>query len=381
MPRALIPNSTQIPDIILDHWMAELSDAEFRVLLYVARRTFGFGKDSDNISLTQLTSGIRRRDGSPLDRGTGLSRSGVKKACKGLIERGVLLRFRNTAPDGRESEESTYRLNLFASLPETEEGVGHQKTYPGHVVAYPEVGHHVAQVGHKKAEGRPRSSPGVGHQVTPQETAQETEQETAAEKLADAELIELLVQKGVGRSVAVRLATEKPDQCRQQLAWLPFATVKTTTGTWLANAIKHEYGPPKGVQKHRVQPRAGQGISFHDAKATGKPRGEQSEEFVNRLRSHYARLEKVQPDAIAAFNTFFKCERGKGLKFADTLSAKGREQFHHEAESEEFRMSLFDRWLGGEGRKYRAAVQPVERHDTRRTRPDEFSEPIEQVAG
>ncbi len=59
MTRALIPNSTQVPDVILDHWMAALSGAEFKVLLYVARRTYGFGKDSDNISLNQMASGIR----------------------------------------------------------------------------------------------------------------------------------------------------------------------------------------------------------------------------------------------------------------------------------------------------------------------------------
>src|SRR5262249_38776183 len=81
MARALSPNSTQVPDIILDQWMAMLTGAEFKVLLYIARRTYGFGKEADNISLNQLASGIRRRDGTILDRGTGLSRSGVKGAC------------------------------------------------------------------------------------------------------------------------------------------------------------------------------------------------------------------------------------------------------------------------------------------------------------
>ena len=61
MSRALIPNSTQIPDVILDHWMAELSGAELKVLLYIARRTYGFGRDSDHISLNQIACGIRRR--------------------------------------------------------------------------------------------------------------------------------------------------------------------------------------------------------------------------------------------------------------------------------------------------------------------------------
>jgi len=77
MARTLVPNSTQIPDVILDRWMAVLSGAEFKVLLYIARRTYGFGKDSDDISLNQLARGIRRRDGTSLDGGTGLSRSGL----------------------------------------------------------------------------------------------------------------------------------------------------------------------------------------------------------------------------------------------------------------------------------------------------------------
>src|SRR6516165_8258963 len=57
MSRLLIPNSTQIPDVILDSWIAELSGGEFKVLLYIARRTYGFGKDRDGISLTQLAQG------------------------------------------------------------------------------------------------------------------------------------------------------------------------------------------------------------------------------------------------------------------------------------------------------------------------------------
>jgi hypothetical protein len=43
--------------------MADLSGAELKVVLYVARRTFGFGKESDNISLSQMAQGITKRDG------------------------------------------------------------------------------------------------------------------------------------------------------------------------------------------------------------------------------------------------------------------------------------------------------------------------------
>src|SRR6516162_2087458 len=102
MTRALIPNSTQIPDVILDHWMADLSGAELKVLLYVARRTYGFGKESDNISLSQMAEGIKRRDGTSLDHGTGLSRSSVKRACNSLIDRGILTRVNNRNDEGVE---------------------------------------------------------------------------------------------------------------------------------------------------------------------------------------------------------------------------------------------------------------------------------------
>ena len=44
MARTLIPNSTQIPDVILDRWLARLNGAEFKVVMYIARRTYGFGK-------------------------------------------------------------------------------------------------------------------------------------------------------------------------------------------------------------------------------------------------------------------------------------------------------------------------------------------------
>src|SRR5689334_5276606 len=97
MARELLPNSTQVPDVILDVWLSELSGAELKVVLYVARRTYGFGKESDNISLNQMADGIRRRDGSVLDRGTGLSRSTVKTTCTSLVERGFLIKTTNVS--------------------------------------------------------------------------------------------------------------------------------------------------------------------------------------------------------------------------------------------------------------------------------------------
>lgn len=50
----LQPNTTQIPNIILDEWMSELTPAEFKVIMLIARQTYGWHKESDRISYSQL---------------------------------------------------------------------------------------------------------------------------------------------------------------------------------------------------------------------------------------------------------------------------------------------------------------------------------------
>lgn len=353
MPRALIPNSTQIPDVILDQWMAELSGAEFKVLLYVARRTYGFGKESDNISLTQLASGIRRKDGTSLDRGTGLSRSGVKAACNGLIEKGLLIRSGNTSPGGREPEESTYRLNLFASLPQEAEEVGQKRAHPGRLMAYPEVGQNSAQIGQKNAGGRPENNPEVGQKLAPQETEQETEQETApGQPAADADLFEALVGKGVFPEVAARLAAEKPARSRECLTWLPYAKPRTTPGRWLANAIEHDFGPPDEFTKRAGEPQKARGAEQADGNATQRPQGERHEDLETRLRATYARVLKTHPDAITAFETFLVSERERATKLLATLTERGKRDYLRNADSEDFKLTAFERWLKSDGRRW-----------------------------
>src|SRR3954470_21565705 len=78
------PNTTPTPDDLFDRFLPELSGGELKVLLYIIRRTFGFKKNTDSISLSQLCSGIKTRAGKSLDRGTGLSLSAIKMAVRSL---------------------------------------------------------------------------------------------------------------------------------------------------------------------------------------------------------------------------------------------------------------------------------------------------------
>jgi hypothetical protein len=37
--RLLLPNTTQVPNVVLDRWMAPMTGAEIKVVLYMVRRT------------------------------------------------------------------------------------------------------------------------------------------------------------------------------------------------------------------------------------------------------------------------------------------------------------------------------------------------------
>lgn len=65
-------SNTPVPDDLFDELLEMLTGAELKVLLYIIRRTKGFGKDTDAISLSQFQHGIKTKDGKQLDKGCGV---------------------------------------------------------------------------------------------------------------------------------------------------------------------------------------------------------------------------------------------------------------------------------------------------------------------
>jgi len=68
----LIPNTCQVPNVLLDEIMPRLSGSSLKVLLAIVRKTYGFQKHADKISFRQL------------QQLTGLSRDSVNQGIKGL---------------------------------------------------------------------------------------------------------------------------------------------------------------------------------------------------------------------------------------------------------------------------------------------------------
>lgn len=78
MPGFSSPNHTQTPNDLFDRLMREMSEAELKVVLAAVRKTLGYHRDSDEISLTQF------------EEITGMSRKGVVAGLQAAIERGVV---------------------------------------------------------------------------------------------------------------------------------------------------------------------------------------------------------------------------------------------------------------------------------------------------
>ncbi|MDY0667419.1 replication protein [Pasteurella multocida] len=78
MTSKFIPNSFQVPNAVIDDLMSQMSGAELKFYLAVIRKTKGWNKEEDAISITQLMEV------------TGLSNRKVIDACNSLVEIGLL---------------------------------------------------------------------------------------------------------------------------------------------------------------------------------------------------------------------------------------------------------------------------------------------------
>jgi len=126
------PNGTIVPDDVFDVLMPRLADAELRILLYIIRRTFGFKKNSDDISLRQMVEGITTRDGRVLDSGTGLSKPTVARGLVGLREKRIIVATRNRSVE-RGNEATSYRLRFKGETDSATEVTGDPRENPGRI--------------------------------------------------------------------------------------------------------------------------------------------------------------------------------------------------------------------------------------------------------
>jgi phage replication O-like protein O len=230
-----LPNTTQIPNEVFDTLMSHLSGGELKVLLYICRRTFGFRKDSDSISLTQIAHGITTKTGKVLDHGTGLCKRHVINALKALEKKNIIIITRTVDETGLNAV-NTYSLNMPAPA-RAEETPVHQG------------------VVHSSAPGVVNENvPGVVHSSAP--TKQSKQKKEEQNKDIDDVIARDLENFGMTKSAANILIdrypaayiTEKLAMTRGLLAAGSPLVAKNPVG-WLRRAIEEDYQPPRPTKR------------------------------------------------------------------------------------------------------------------------------------
>jgi phage replication O-like protein O len=236
-PGFQFPNTTQIPNEVFDTLMPHLSGGELKVLLYICRRTFGFRKDSDSISLTQIAHGITTKAGRVLDQGTGLSKRHVINALKALEKRNIITVTRKVDETGL-NEVNTYSLNMLAM------GAGVRTKSPQGVVNPTSPG--VVN----------SSSPGV---VNSSATTKQREQNKERQKKDIViDVAKDLENFGIAKSAVTKLIQDYPVAyirekvtMAKRLVAAGSALVSQNPAGWLRRAIEEDYSPPRPAERHQ----------------------------------------------------------------------------------------------------------------------------------
>ena len=96
----------QFPTII-NGYVSELTGAEFKILWYILRHTYGFQKDFDSISLNQFEKGIRN-----VDTGTGLTKPTIIGALRTLKRKGFILVIKPSFSQTTKGYINSYKPNI-----------------------------------------------------------------------------------------------------------------------------------------------------------------------------------------------------------------------------------------------------------------------------
>lgn len=118
-----IPNTAAIPNIIFDYWMPRLTGSTFKILMAIARKTYGWRKEIDAISVKRL------------EIMTGLGRRSVFDAVKELTELGLISKIKSKTIDGDDAA-NKYVIHVDCEGSEIQEevqnlGGGGAKSAPG----------------------------------------------------------------------------------------------------------------------------------------------------------------------------------------------------------------------------------------------------------
>ncbi|GAH85137.1 unnamed protein product, partial [marine sediment metagenome] len=82
-----------------------------KTLLYITRRTFGYSKESENISLKRMLKGYIDKDRNIIDNGVGLTKPSLLKTLRSLPKKKIIIKEKRFSKE-KGDEPTNYRLNF-----------------------------------------------------------------------------------------------------------------------------------------------------------------------------------------------------------------------------------------------------------------------------
>mgnify|MGYP001270438387 CR=1 FL=1 len=236
------------------------SVAEIKVVQYVMRHTWGHQEYGirKRISLDEFMNGRRRKDGSRMDRGTGLSKPSVISGLRSAIERGFLIEEIDDSDKARVKKFYSLRMMPGSSSdeidedaqasPEEERGVKHldadvKKFYPG-----------VKSFDSEGKETLHRSEKETTERHLEKETNKNNNSDASQEPVAkpNEDVVVALNSRGIAKGVATKLSQEHPaDYVQAKIEYHDFLLDERPEdikkpAAWLRRAIEDDYEPPDG---------------------------------------------------------------------------------------------------------------------------------------
>ena len=300
------PHYTMVPDEVFDELLSVLTGAELKVLLYVTRRTFGFKKTADSISINQMVKGITKVDGTELDKGTGLSRRTLLPTLRKLEEKGIIVRKQEIAPNGG-SLPSTYALRFADDAQQRVPGGGGEKSSSpgGEETAPPE------EKGSPRPEAKSNRPPG-GEEISPHNIQRNNKQFSTATTTGDRDedVVVAVLEKFAGkinRRTAARLVgAVGSDVVQEQLEWIEYRAVEKPANAFVV-ACEEKWGPPESreLAQERTEP-------IDQAYETYLASLERTDEAGRRWEALCTEFrEQIDPHS---FNTWFQPTSGAGFE-------------------------------------------------------------------
>ncbi len=241
--------------------------AELKVVEYVLKHTWGYQEygQRKRISNDEFMNGRRRKDGTRLDKGTGLSKPSVIAGLKSAIERGLLLEEVDDSDKARVKKYYSLRMLTHSedepgnsdddngdtpptpTGPEPEEGgvkdlnAGVKDLYPG-----------VKDLDSRGKASLPRTEKDTLATNLQEETCNNNS--GAVDGNGEADVVVTLTSQGIAQKVATRLASHySPQRITEKIEFLVFLKnsdpqkVKSPQG-WLRRAIEEDYAAPDGYK-------------------------------------------------------------------------------------------------------------------------------------